>query len=116
MDPRAAGPNDLIRNGAVLTESAADVLSVLNDLLRRPLAEGKRADYRSPSAPLPDESEAERARGQILELLGPTAVSVDEIIRQCQLSPSVVSWVLLELELAGRLDRHPGNKVSLLIS
>jgi DNA processing protein len=115
MDPRAAGPNDLIRNGAVLTESAQDVLNVLNDLLRRPLAEGKRADYRAASAQLPDESEAERARGQILELLGPTAVSVDEIIRQCQLSPSVVSWVLLELELAGRLDRHPGNKVSLLI-
>ena len=116
MDPRAAGPNDLIRNGAVLTESATDVLNVLNDLLRRPLAEGKRADYRASSASLPDESEADRARTRILELLGPTAVGVDEIIRQCQLSPSVVSWVLLELELAGRLDRHPGNKVSLLIS
>ena len=116
MDPRAAGPNDLIRNGAVLTESVTDVMNVLNDLLRRPLAEGKRADYRASSASRPDESEAVRARGQILELLGPTAVSVDEIIRQCQLSPSVVSWVLLELELAGRLDRHPGNKVSLLIS
>lgn len=115
MDPRAAGPNDLIRNGAVLTESAADVMNVLNDLLRRPLAEGKKADYRASSPPLPEENEAQRARGHILELLGPTAVSVDEIIRQCQLSPSVVSWVLLELELAGRLDRHPGNKVSLLI-
>jgi DNA processing protein len=115
MDPRAAGPNDLIRNGAVLTESAVDVMNVLNDLLRRPLAEGKKADYRASSPPLPEENEAQRARGQILELLGPTAVSVDEIIRQCQLSPSVVSWVLLELELAGRLDRHPGNKVSLLI-
>ncbi len=115
MDPRAAGPNDLIRHGATLTESAEDVLAVLSDLLRRPLGEDKTAQYRGPAATLPAEDEAARARSQILELLGPSPVSVDEIIRQCQLSPSVVSWVLLELELAGRLDRHPGNKVSLLM-
>ncbi|WP_257788796.1 hypothetical protein [Magnetospirillum sp. ME-1] len=42
-------------------------------------------------------------------------MGVDEIIRQCQLSPSMVSWVLLEIELAGRLERHPGNRVSLLV-
>lgn len=115
LDPRAAGPNDLIRHGATLTETADDVMNVLADLLRRPLSEGKRADYQGQRAALPDEAEAAKARSEILELLGPSAVTVDEIIRQCQLSPSVVSWVLLELELAGRLDRHPGNKVSLLI-
>ena len=38
---------------------------------------------------------------------------VDEIIRNCQFSFAVVSMVLLELELAGRLERHPGNQVSL---
>jgi DNA processing protein len=115
MDPRAAGPNDLIRHGATLTESAEDVLNVLSDLLRRPLSEGKKADYRGQNAAIPDEGDVAKARSDILELLGPSAVSVDEIIRQCQLSPSVVSWVLLELELAGRLDRHPGNRVSLLV-
>ena len=115
LDPRAAGPNDLIRHGATLTESADDVLNVLSDLLRRPLSEGRKADFRGQSGGAPDDAEIERARSDILELLGPSAVSVDEIIRQCQLSPSVVSWVLLELELAGRLDRHPGNRVSLLV-
>ena len=115
MDPRAAGPNDLIRHGATLTESAEDVLAVLSDLLRRPLGEGETAQYRGTAAGLPDPIEDARARAQILELLGPSPVMVDEIIRQCQLSPSVVSWVLLELELAGRLDRHPGNKVALLV-
>lgn len=115
MDPRAAGPNDLIRNGAVLTESAADVISVLGDLLRRPLAEGRRADFRAAPSAHPDESEMDSARRIVIESLGPAAVAVDEIIRQCQLSPSMVSWVLLELELAGRLERHPGNRVSLLI-
>jgi DNA processing protein len=115
MDPRAAGPNDLIRNGATLTESVTDVTDVLGDLLRRPLAEGKRADFR-PSLPVePNESEMDRARAAVAEALGPAPVVVDEIIRQCQLSPSMVSWVLLEIELAGRLERHPGNRVSLLV-
>jgi DNA processing protein len=115
LDPRAQGPNGLIRHGATLTESADDVLNVLSDLLRRPLAEGRRSPYRGQPAPLPGDGEVAMARSTIVESLGATAVTVDEIIRQCQLSPSVVSMVLLELELAGRLERHPGNKVSLLI-
>ncbi len=115
MDPRAAGPNDLIRNGATLTESVTDVTDVLGDLLRRPLAEGKRADFRALEPAAPDESELDRARVRVVEALGPAPVMVDEIIRQCQLSPSMVSWVLLEVELAGRLERHPGNRVSLLV-
>jgi DNA processing protein len=113
-DPRAAGPNDLIRHGAVLTERADDVLAVVGDLLRRPLAEGRRADFAAPAAPPPAEAELARARAQVLESLGPSPVMVDSIIRECQLSASVVSLVLLELELAGRLERHPGNQVSLL--
>jgi DNA processing protein len=115
MDPRAAGPNDLIRHGATLTESVTDVIDVLGDLTRRPLAEGKRADFRAPQPVEPDASEMERARFLVAEALGPAPVTVDEIIRQCQLSPSMVSWVLLEVELAGRLERHPGNRVSLLV-
>lgn len=115
LDPRAAGPNDLIRNGAVLTEGAGDVLDVLGDLLRRPLAEPERTDFRAAAAVQPGESELVQARALVAEALGPAPVTVDEIIRQCQLSPSMVSWVLLELELAGRLERHPGNRVSLLV-
>jgi DNA processing protein len=43
-------------------------------------------------------------------------VPVDEIVRQCQLSPAAVAVILLELELAGRLNRHPGHQVSLASS
>jgi DNA processing protein len=49
----------------------------------------------------------------ILERLGPTPVAVDELVRQCQLSAAAVATLLLELELAGRIERHPGNLVSL---
>ncbi|MGE5514765.1 MAG: DNA-processing protein DprA [Bacteroidota bacterium] len=113
-DPRAAGPNDLLRHGAVLTERADDVLAVLGDLLRRPLAEGGKTDFTPLATAQPDEAELVRARAVVLESLGPSPVTVDLLIRECQLSASVVSLVLLELELAGRLERHPGNQVSLL--
>jgi DNA processing protein len=49
----------------------------------------------------------------ILERLGPTPVPVDELVRQCQMSAAAVATLLLELELAGRVERHPGNAVSL---
>ena len=114
LDPRAHGPNDLLRNGATLTESAADVVKALSDLMRRPLAEGRGDLFRDAAPQMPGESEVAEARDIIIESLGPSAVMVDEIIRQCQLSPSVVSMVLLELELAGRLERLPGNQVALL--
>ncbi|MFD2233712.1 DNA-processing protein DprA [Phaeospirillum tilakii] len=115
LDPRAAGPNDLLRQGATLTASADDVLAVLSDRLRRPLAEPARAGFTPAAGPPPDEAELAAARAAILALIGPVPVMVDEILRQCQFSPSVVSWVLLELELAGRLDRQPGNRVALLV-
>ena len=60
-------------------------------------------------------SEADRVRDEVLSLLGPSPVMVDELVRQCHCSPPVLGMVLLELDLAGRLERHPGNRVSLLM-
>lgn len=114
MDPRAQGPNDLIRHGATLTEGAGDVTRVVFDLLRRPLAEDRSNAYTSDPEAAMDEDSLARARALVLESLGPMPVAVDLLIRECQLSASVVSMVLLELELAGRLERHPGQQVALL--
>ena len=60
------------------------------------------------------ESDADDLRGEVLNLLGPSPVEVDELLRQCHCSAPVMGMVLLELDLAGRLERHPGNRVSLL--
>ncbi|MBB4313707.1 DNA processing protein [Roseospira marina] len=114
LDGRAAGPNRLLRDGATLTESADDVLQGLADLLRAPLREPDPADFRPAAAPVPSDRELDRARADVLEALGPAPVTVDEIIRGCQLSVSVVAIVLLELELAGRLERLPGGRVALV--
>jgi DNA processing protein len=118
-DPRSRGSNDLIRHGATLTESADDVLAQL-----APVLHGKAPPQRalmlpldpSPHRPPPGAAEPaadEAALAMILELLGPTPVAVDELVRQCQLTAAVIATLLLELELAGRVERHPGNLVSL---
>jgi DNA processing protein len=114
LDPRARGANHLIRQGAALTESAEDILDVVDGPFQRSVDETTRAAIEAPSPPVPDGTEVETARRTIAETLSPTPVTVDEIIRTCQLSPAVVTTVLLEWELAGRLERHPGNKVSLI--
>jgi DNA processing protein len=111
LDPRSTGTNDLIRQGAVLTERAADVLRHIHAAPRL-LAEPPANDFCGVSCPA-DEDILPHAREKILENLSPCPVSVDELTRQCHLSPSVVLTVLLELELSGRIERQAGNKVSL---
>lgn len=115
LDPRSRGTNHLIRQGATLTESAADIVPVLADQLsRRPFAEPAGQPLTPPEPTPASEPEVALARDQVAEKLGPTPTPVDEILRQCQLSPAAVQTCLLELELAGRLVRHPGNQVALV--
>jgi DNA processing protein len=129
LDPRCRGANDLIRQGAHLTETAQDVLDNLPD---HPLREGLARSPlfargpvpASPKTPGMSESgansddlspaEVDRARGKVLDLLGPSPTSVDDLIRRCQFSAPAVMAVLLELELAGRVESLPGNRVALL--
>ena len=116
VDPRARGTNHLIRQGAILTESAEDVFQALNEAERAPLKKQEPIDFKGVSLGAPAPDEVEEARDTIKKILSPTPSLVDEIIRNCQFSPPAVSWVLLKLELAGRLERHPGNQVSLIQS
>jgi len=111
LDPRAQGANGLIRDGAQLVQSVEDVLESLGQQghsLHRavppPLLE---------EAPALDDSELGRTRAAVMELLSPAPLSVDEVVRRCQLSAALVQIVLLELELGGRLERQPGNRVAL---
>ena len=112
-DPRARGCNDLIRNGAVLVESADDVLRALAFGARAPEPAAPEPTLEPAGHEEPDAGDSVRAHDAVRELLSPTPVEVDELVRQSQLTPSVVLTILLELELAGRLARHPGNRVSL---
>jgi len=112
LDPRAKGTNRLIREGATLIESAHDVLTVLRPILGRDFTEPSASAPRSPTDSAAAEAEADRIRTQLEEALGPAPVEVDELVRQCNSTVSAVLSVLLELEVAGRLARHSGNRVS----
>jgi DNA processing protein len=114
LDPRARGANHLIRQGAVLTESAHDVVQALQGMRPGTVRDSEPVDFVAPSPAPASGDELAAARARIEESLAPAPVTVDELVRNGQFSPSVVSLVLLELELAGRLERHPGNQVSLI--
>jgi DNA processing protein len=109
LDPRAQGCNQLIRDGATLVQSAEDVLEAIRPLHVRPLRETGDGYDR---APTPTDV-AKREREVLASLLSRTPVPVDELIRQAGLPPAAVQTVLLELELAGRLERHAGGRVSI---
>jgi DNA processing protein len=108
LDPRAQGCNQLIRDGATLVQNATDVVEEL-----RPM-EARVRSAATPYRPEPELANGDdNALGLVEELLGPSPVPVDEIIRLSGASPGAVQMALLELDLAGRLDRHAGGKVSL---
>ncbi len=109
LDPRCTGTNDLLRQGAVLTEKAADILAHIHRQPQR-LCEPKSDKFPELIAEI-DEARLSEARRKIIECLSPAPVSVDELIRQCDLSTPVVLTVLLELELAGRIERQAGSRV-----
>jgi DNA processing protein len=110
LDPRAQGCNQLIRDGATLVQNARDVVEQLAPMDSR---------VRSTSVPYrvdPEPANDDDALDTIEELLGPSPVPVDEIIRLSGASSGAVQMALLELDLAGRIERHAGGKVSLVCS
>ena len=117
LDPRAAGTNRLIQNGAHLVSSADSVLDVLLPLIeqtRRPLSYGPDpfSELNEDEMPGPADVSAD-ARARLVSLLSPSPVGIDDLIRESGLTPGEVHLVLIELELAGRLIRHAGQSVSL---
>ena len=115
LDPRAKGTNDLIRDGAILVGGADDVLEALTPLAGRTTDQHElplllEEDVHDPVASEPSQS----GREQVISALGPSPTAIDELVRHTERPPAEVYMLLLELDLAGRLARHPGGSVSLL--
>ncbi|HML13720.1 MAG TPA: DNA-processing protein DprA [Xanthobacteraceae bacterium] len=112
LDPRAQGANSLIKQGATLVTEAADVIAAVEPILGRaivrpPAPPAETAPFEGETAPQPDGADSD-----IAGLLGPTPVAIDDLVRLSGASAATVRRVLLELELAGRIERHGGGLVS----
>jgi DNA processing protein len=108
LDPRSAGTNNLIKQGACLVTSVRDIIETLAPILGRPPGSPNidlaSSDDTRPPEPLPDIGQSEREL--IVSALGPSPVDIDELIRTTGVAARNVHIVLLELDLAGRLQRH----------
>ena len=126
LDPRSAGANSLLKNGALIASDPTDIIEAINPLLDSAV----RDDLFSPMPNyLKDEEAHDEAfspndivtdtsqthRNKVIQALGPAPIDVDELIRHCQLPVTHIQLILIELSLAGKLERHAGNKVSLIM-
>ncbi|RJG45389.1 DNA-processing protein DprA [Mesorhizobium sp. DCY119] len=113
LDPRAAGTNGLLKDGATLVTEVNDIISAIAPLIGAPLPLPPEFDEPPDFSATPPPVDDDRAR--VVEALGPVPVGVDEIIGHAGLHPAKVFMILLELDLAGRLERHSGGSVSLVL-
>jgi len=109
LDARSHGCNQLIRDGAVLVQSAEEAIELVAGFDGKP-----RSLVRETSAPIfASDDEMADHPADIASLLGSAPVSTDELIRQSGAGAAAVQLALLEMEIAGRLQRHAGGRVSL---
>lgn len=116
-DPRAQGPNKLIQDGAVLIQKAQDILQAMENYT----GGNALSDHQAmpPSEPLVqhtklDDQQSKDLMTDLLQNLSQMPSGVDELARACHVSIPQLQMALLELELAGRLQRLPGNRVVLI--
>jgi DNA processing protein len=115
LDPRSVGANRLIRDGAYIVTDVNDIITEIAPMLGQPAVQispiEETPSAKGPSAPEPADSDRER----VVAALGPTPVDLDDIVRFTELPPATIHYLLLELDLAGRIAHHAGGRVSLVM-
>lgn len=114
LDPRAEGTNGLIKQGATPITETSDIVAVLRPIMTEKEPPAREPDPLAEDGDAGDAEPASDERARIVALLGPAPVQIDDLVRLSKSSPAVVRMVLLELEIAGRLERHGGGLVSLV--
>ena len=113
LDPRAQGTNHLLRQGATRAERADDIAAVIAamaDTPPSPLNEPEAALFEGPELSTSDEISPEEGRAQIIELVSPAPLAIDDLVRLSRLTPGTVMTILLELEIAGLVERTLATK------
>lgn len=117
LDPRCQGPNSLIKQGAHLIESADDIINALEYVMQHKItsfSEPDAPEFGTPAMAFPQEAELKEARQLIISKLSAAPVPVDQLMSETNIAVNILSAVLLELEISRKIERSPGNKVSLV--
>lgn len=123
LESRSAGPNRLIKEGALLTENADDILNVLSMRQNRVIKEQKTlilpldkpknqvniSEHKELSISL---AETPTESVKLLDLISYEGVDIDELLRNCGLLQSDFFAQILDLEFSGKVERHAGNKIA----
>ncbi|MCP4185565.1 MAG: DNA-protecting protein DprA [Hyphomicrobiales bacterium] len=127
LDSRSAGGNLLLKKGAIIATDPSDISDEIDRLLEKPIQTNlfgtdkfsleDNDPFESENNDTPDiiTDTSNNNRNSIIEALGSAPIEIDELVRHCQVPVSHVQLVLIELSLAGRIEYHPGNKVSLIM-
>ena len=127
LDPRAAGTNRLLKDGAAIVTSVDDILAGLApfDLTGRGFHDSRASfdtaaslpagDHRVADASVSDDmlEPAGDARARVVAALGPAPIPLDDLVRASGVPISIVNAIVLELSVAGRIEHHGGQLVSL---
>ena len=108
QDARSLGPNKLIKEGAILTESTQDILDAFPNYYQKLMVDKK------PQLVARDTQENNSADTNLISLISPAGTHIDELIRESGLDSANISMALIELELQGKIERQPGNFFALI--
>ena len=115
LDPRAQGCNQLISDGAYLVQSVSEIISILSSPIIKSQDNLYQSDMLNDASDYP-EVKTEKARNCIMENISHTPIDIDELLNWCHVSAQEISAAILELELAGLIQRHYGNRISQILS
>ncbi|WP_333630504.1 DNA-processing protein DprA [Agrobacterium cavarae] len=118
LDSRCHGTNRLIKDGATLVTEAADILDALSPMMepRLDLQHVVREDTGDQPISQTGDRAGDKERAILAEALGPSPVETDDIIRHTGLPAATVYLLLLELDIAGKLNRHSGGRISMIMA
>jgi DNA processing protein len=116
LDPRSKGANKLIKDGAIIVENAADIIENLPQLVqvKTKLQEKPSQQYEILTTENVPEV-CDNMRDLILSLLSSTPTHIETLISHSKIPIKTVYRILLELELAEKIVRYPGNVVALIL-
>ena len=119
LDSRCHGTNRLIKDGATLVTEAADILDALSPMMEPRFDLTHVARDGTEDQPISQGAghhAGDKERAILAEALGPSPVETDDIIRHTGLPASTVYLLLLELDIAGKLNRHSGGRISMIMA